>query len=143
MEIKNIVQTNADIVRVTSLAPDDYYQRLETGGYGGPRMRVGVVTGVHVNGEEVAVTAIEFPTEYGDGGPAHKVFGTDSDVALFPVTQLELDNHLDRALKHAHQARERVLRDLDTANSQVATLTELWDARNLLKPAPTSPALEG
>lgn len=143
MEIKNIVQASADVVRVTSLAPEDFYQRLETGGYAGPRMRIGVVTGVLVNGEESAVTAIEFPTEYGDGTPAHKVFAAGSDVALFPVSRLELENHLARALKHAQENRERIQRDLVTADALVETLGGLWSNRGELTPAPSSPALEG
>lgn len=139
MEIRNFVQSNAQVTRVMSLSPGDFYQRLDAASYGGPRMRVGVVTGVHANGDQAAVTAIEFATEYGDGKPALKVFAGDSDVALFPLASAELGQHLSQAIKMAGDEVGRLVRELEGARDTMRTLEALWERRAALTPAPSGP----
>lgn len=129
MQVSNIIQPAATIIRITEVKPGDVYQRLVKGTYSGDTDKVvfGMVMSVLVNGEDAAITAIEFtaPMYSGSIEPQVKVFANGTDVALFPATVKEWNAHMSGAL--AKQAKE-VEKAEATAERQRAVLVQMQDA---------------
>jgi hypothetical protein len=102
MQVQNIIQPAATIIRITEVKPGDVYQRLVKATYSGDKDRVlfGMVMAVLVNGEDAAITAIEFtpPMYGGTTEPEVKVFANGTDMALFPATVEEWDTHMRGAI---------------------------------------------
>lgn len=90
MIINTVIKQAAEISVITSISAGDIYKRLETPSYGGPRVVLGIVTDVLQNGEQAAVTAIEFiPPEYGAVEPKMVTFAGDAEVSIYPVARQE------------------------------------------------------
>jgi hypothetical protein len=108
MQVSSIIQPAATVIRVTEVKPGDVYQRLVKATYSGDKDKVvfGMVMSVLVNGEDAAITAIEFtpPMYAGFIEPEVKVFSGGTDVALFPATVEEWDTHMRGAI--SKQAKE-------------------------------------
>jgi len=129
MQVQNIIQPAATIIRITEVKPGDVYQRLVKATYSGDKDKVvfGMVMSVLVNGEDAAITAIEFtaPMYGGTMEPEIKVFANGTDMALFPATVKEWNTHMSGAL--AKQTKE-VEKAEATAERQRAVLVQMQDA---------------
>ena len=119
MIISTLIKPSAQVAVVTELAAGDIYKRLDTSGYAGHRLVLGLVTDVMQNGEKAAVSAIEFtPPEYTSAPVEPKLvtFAGDQDVALYPVQRAEFDE-LVKALEVA-QANTVETAERDLARKQ-------------------------
>lgn len=114
MRTSTLVQGNADIITIVSLRAGDVYKRLEKPTYGEKyELRFGVVRDVMHNGEDSAITALEFTADYTGVAPALKVFGTDSDLRLFAAEPEEIRSHFAEMVKAAEDAAAKASEELD------------------------------
>lgn len=121
MQVRQIIQSSADILTITRLSPGDVYKRVDTTTYSGdPTMRFGVVQTVMNNGEDSAITAVEWESDYSTGAKATiKVFDGAKPAALYPATPDEVAAHIDGLIASA----ERALREAErTVEKQAAAL---------------------
>ena len=108
MQVQQVIRNSADIVTITNLAPGDVYKRIEESSYGDPVLRFGIVQSVMNNGEDAAVTALEYAPDYTLGATtAVKVFTGTKPVAIFPATPDEVLDHIDGLEKAAEEALDR------------------------------------
>lgn len=108
--IKTLVSNTAQIVRIVSLQPGDVYKRLVESSYGSPKMQIGIVTGVMNNGDDAAITALEYEAAYGSVTAKVEVFTQSRDVSIFPADPAEVAAHLDEIQTAAYAK-------LDAANT--------------------------
>lgn len=135
MRTQQLVRTTATVVRIMELEPGNVYKRLikksyVTEGTSPYEIKLGVVQSVLNNGEETALTALEFEVSYGSIKPEIRAFGEDSDLQIFEATPAEVEtyfedlraeadrmvNSADAALRKAEQTQRAV---------EVATQTAL------------------
>lgn len=140
------VQTSANVVRVTELKPNDVYKRLVKGYGDDYKMHIGVVTDVLNNGDDTAITAIEFePERYSGGKPVEsKVFGATNDLALFSTTPEEVALFLDRVrerLDAETRTKQQELEALHTARVSLENIAVNVDGGKLTAPATSQEAL--
>lgn len=91
MKVEVLVKDSAQVVRIIQLSPGDVYKRLVKQSYETTySIRLGVVQDVVSNGEQAAITALEFDYAYSSATPKIEVFGDDSDLQLFAATPEEI-----------------------------------------------------
>lgn len=113
MKIQNLVQVQADVVRITTLQEGSIYRRItEKSSYDkSATVKYGIVTGIVSDGETTALTAVELPEGWGDA-PTPITFSGDSEVVILPCDTPEF-------LERAELARSRQLREITTAESEL------------------------
>lgn len=127
MQVQQMIRASADVLTITTMSPGNVYKRIETSGYGStdPVLRFGVVQSVMNNGEDSAVTALEFVADYSGVAASMKVFDGGKPVAIFPATPDEITQHLtdltERAEKDVTDA-ERALQAKRDAHARVLHL---------------------
>lgn len=106
MQVHQIIKNSADVLTITRLSPGDVYKRVVDGSaYGDATIRFGVVQDVMNNGEDSAVTALEYVSSYDGSASAElKVFTGSKPVAIFPATPGEVESHLDALTTGADRA---------------------------------------
>lgn len=156
MQVQQMIRASADILTITTLSPGNVYKRIEQpGAYAGgePVLRFGVVQSVMNNGEDSAVTALEFTADYSGVAAALKVFDGGKPVAIFPATPDEITQHLadlteraERDLKSAEdtlQSKRDALARVVRLRGQVGELSAPATADQLPPAAPEGVVLSG
>ena len=126
MQVQNIIRASADVLTITSLSPGNVYKRVGDSYSGDATLHFGVVQAVMNNGEDAAVTAIEYETDYSAGIKATlKVFTGGKPIAIFPATPAEITKHLTDLRAATVRSVETAERDLDTKRKALAAVEEL------------------
>jgi len=112
MKTAAFVRDTAEVVRVISLQPGDVYKRVITSNYGGEaELRFGVVQSIMSNGDDSALTALEFTASYSGVKPDIKVWSTEQDLSLFAATPAEILEHFQTL----NEAADKAVRDAERA----------------------------
>lgn len=126
MQVQQIVRASADVLTITRLSPGDCYKRVEESDYSGPSIKIGIVQSVMNNGEDAAVTALEYQVDYADGiKVAMKVFTGGKPAAIFPATPEEVAAHVSDIENAARRAVEKAAKDLDAKRAAHAAVVSL------------------
>jgi hypothetical protein len=143
MQVRQIVRSSADVLTITRLSPGDCYKRVEDG-YSEPTLKFGVVQSVMNNGEDAAVTALEYEVDYTVGAKARiRVFNGGKPAAIFPATPEEVTTHLAEIRQSTQQAVERAERDLTEKRAALAAVEALTASVGTLSaPATTSGVID-
>lgn len=127
MKINQLVQTNADIVTITTVKRGDVYKRLDEPSYGGPKLLFGVVTDVLANGETSVITALEVTASYDTVEVIEKVFAGGGEVQLYPAQPEEFTEHRARMIEASERSVATKRRELDRAQELYARVRDLVD----------------
>lgn len=128
--IKTLVSSSADIIQIVSLKTQDTYKRLyKQYGSSDPELRYGVVTDVLHNGENAAITVLEFSKAYdGSVNLESKVFSTDQTLELFPARPDELRSYFQDLVTSAERDLQKkemeVLQKRDNLSQAKALLLD-------------------
>ncbi len=106
MQTKNIIQSSANIIRITQLHKGDVYKRIEESSYGDPTVKYGVVMDILNQGDKGFIEALEYTKSYSTIDASLKIFGGDKDIAIFPTTIEEVKNHLNSAVESIRKSIE-------------------------------------
>lgn len=124
--IKQVVRAEVSATIVTDLKVGDVYKRVESSGYGDPKLLFGVVTDIMASGDELAITTLEFASEYGGAyDPALKVWLGSSDLAIFPATLDEFDVAHGEAIRKQELTVETAERDLTRKTDVLARMRQV------------------
>lgn len=139
MQIQNLVQVSANIVRITELREGTVYRRLtEKSSYDKTlEIRYGVVTGIVSNGEITAVTVMEFSDEYG-GSPAPRVFRESDDLAFLPCSVEEITDVLSTQIERQQHVVDTARSTYTKEVSTLATMKSIFDGTLVLESAPVT-----
>lgn len=132
MHVSQIVRNSADVLTITHLSPGDVYKRIEDSSYADASLRFGIVQSVMNNGDDAAVTALEFAHDYNGAAPAMKVFNGNKPAAIFPATPDEVLVHMTdvrnaakAALQRAADAHTKAAAQLDAVEAAFARIDAL------------------
>lgn len=126
METSQIVRNSAEVLTITKLSPGDVYKRIEATSYD-TSLRFGVVQDVMNNGEDSAVTAIEYAANYNSVSTTLKVFDGSQPAAIYPATPDEIAAHFDELEKAAVTAVEAAEATMEKAQAQMRQVLTLRD----------------
>lgn len=109
MQVHQMIRNSADILTITTLAPGNVYKRVDSRAFGEsePTLRFGVVQDVMNNGEDSAITALEFTADYSGVAAQLKVYDGAKPVVIFPATPEEITTHLAEVQQRAQKDVER------------------------------------
>jgi hypothetical protein len=128
MQVHSVIQPSATVIRITEVQPGSIYKRLTKATYSGDKDRVvfGIVTDVLNNGEESAITALEFtpPVYSGAVEPEAKVFSGTSEVALFPASLDEWQAAIGEAITKQERVVEETGRKLQQQSAVLAQMVK-------------------
>lgn len=92
MNVKQAIQSSANVIRVTSISPGDVYKRFDPS-YD-DKVYYGVVRNVHNDGETAVIQAVEYTKSYNSIDINFKVIRGEKDYTLFPAEPYELNVEL-------------------------------------------------
>lgn len=93
MQVKQAIQSSANVIRVTNISAGDVYKRFDDS-YD-DRVYYGVVHSVHNDGETAIIEALEYSYRYSSLDVNLKILRGDKDYKLFPSSPDELNTELD------------------------------------------------
>lgn len=123
---KTLVQTTAQVITVLDLKRGDVYKRLVKNYADTYEIKMGVVTDVMDNGEDSAITALEFASDYSGTTAKVTVFGTNQDIKIFPAT-------VDEVAAHMTELEEKASDDVRKKRSELAAAEDVQARIMVLK----------
>lgn len=124
MQIKQAIQSSANVIRVTSITAGDVYKRFDS--TYDDRVYYGIVRNVHNDGEVAVVEALEYMKQYGNIDINLKVIRGDKDYSLFPADPGELECQLQDVV-------DRKERDIIKKQEEIKKLTtEIAEMRTII-----------
>lgn len=126
MDTTNLIKASATIVTITKLGEGDVYKRIDDSGYSTPELKFGVVQSTMHNGEDAAITALEYGTDYsGSMTVKQKVFTAGKAAALFAATPAEIEAHVSSMAEGASRHLETKNREQAEAQRAVDRIKDL------------------
>jgi hypothetical protein len=115
MKVDQVIRASAEVVRIVALKPNDVYKRIGKSYGGEAKLVFGIVTDVMSNGDDAAITAIEYELEYGNVKPTIKVFDSVGDVAIFAAEPAEVRQHMEDLVRAVQDKEAKALAEHRTA----------------------------
>ena len=97
MQTKNLIQSQANVIKITSFKVGDVFKFMEEG-YSSVDTFFGVITDLYDTGEKSFIETIMYKKNYNEVTASTKIFKGGDDIAMFPATQAEVNQYLDSAL---------------------------------------------
>jgi hypothetical protein len=145
MQTQTLVQASADVISITHLSKGDVYKRLEKEFNNNYKMMFGVVMDVMHNGEDAAISALEFQDSYPEVKAEQKTFGTDSDLKIFSTNPEEVQAHVDDLKDSARRNVKERREQLERSETTLSNLTDVFDnvvRQGITAPSVRTPALD-
>lgn len=98
MQMKNLIQASANVIKIVNLKIGDVVKQVETSGYSNDGVYFAVVTDILNNGEEAFVQLTRYKKEYRSIDCDIKTYSGKSDLNIFPATVEEVKEHLAEAI---------------------------------------------
>lgn len=117
MITKQAIQSQANVIRITSISAGDVYKRFADSEYD-DKVYYGLVKAVHNDGEKTIIEAVEYCYKYSDISVDYKVIGGTKDITIFPSSPEELNLELEKA-------RKAQLKKIEDAQSQIEKSNQL------------------
>lgn len=118
MNVKQAIQSSANVIRVTNVSAGDVYKRFDDS-YD-DRVYYGVVQAVHNDGETAIIESLEYSYRYSSLEINLKVIRGDKDYKLFPSSPEELNTELSDVL-------DKKTREIETKTEEINKLTKEID----------------
>lgn len=124
MQTKSIVQTSANVIRITNLVRGDIYKRFDTSSYS-DKVVYGVVEGIYNNGDKTFIQAVEYKYSYSAIEANLKVIDGDADVSIFPATLEDIKEEFSRC-------EENTKRQIEDKREELVKLTKALETTQKL-----------
>jgi hypothetical protein len=122
MQTKNVIQTSANVIRITNLKKGDIYKRYEDSSYSSS-LYYGLVKDIKNNGEETFIEAIEYKKSYSSVDADLKIFSGSKDLSIFPATLEEVQEEfsgvvekLEKEIKEKQKEIENKTKCIEDTN---------------------------
>lgn len=120
MQTKQIIQSSANVIRITNIAKGNIYKRFDDN-----YTWYGVVNAVHNDGEKSIIEATEYRAGWSSMEVQYKVIKGEEDYTIFPATLEDFDKEFGGIISHL----ERKIRD---AEKTIADSTKQIEFTNKL-----------
>jgi hypothetical protein len=124
MKTQQIVQSQANVIRVTNISAGDVYKRFENEGYD-KGTYYGIVKNVYNDGEKTIIESTECKYEYSRITPKYKTISGTDDVVLFPASVEEMNLEFENARSSLERKITESLREVEEAKQQIIALDGL------------------
>lgn len=129
MNVKQAIQSSANVIRVTNITVGDVYKRFDES-YD-TKVHYGVVRNVHNDGEKAIVEALEYTKSYGGIDIEIKVIRGDKDYTLFPAEPHELNVELESVVTKKEKDIRDKKHDIVKLENEIADLKKLMSGEIL------------
>lgn len=129
MNVQQAIQTSANVIRVTSVAAGDVYKRFDDS-YD-ERVYYGVVQGVHNDGTNAIIEAIEYCYRYGSLDVEIRVLRGDKDYKMFPSSPEELNTELGDVIAKKQRDIEAKRKEITKLETEVKELSRLMSGERI------------
>jgi len=137
MKTKTLIQSSANILRITDLQKGNTV-KIVTKEYSSNEIMYGVVTDLLNSGEKTYIQFLLFKDSYGDIGGNVKVYSGDEDIAIFPTTVEEVQEHLSDAVKRMGEKLEKEKYELNNKIQAFETAKDFVSGQTSAKLTETS-----
>ena len=103
MQTKQIIQSSANVIRITNISKGNTYKRFEDNDC----VYYGIVTDVLNDGVNTIITATEYRKSWSSMEVAQKVMKGEKDYVLFPATIEEIESEFQSVVS----SKEREIED--------------------------------
>lgn len=107
MQTQQAIRANAAVIRVTNIGVGDVYKRFDAS-YD-DKLYIGIVKGVHNDGNNAIIEALEYCKQYGNVDVAVKILRGDKDYLLFPATPEDFERQLGDVIPKKRREIEKNL----------------------------------
>ena len=106
MQTKNLIQTQANVIKITGLTKGSVVKKVEDSSYG-DNIKYAVVLDIMNDGEKTFLELLEYTKSYNDIKGEIRVYSGDKELALFPTSVEEVKEYFEEATK-------RIEKDIET-----------------------------
>ena len=99
MQTKNLIQTTANVIKITNLKKGDVVKMIADGGYSSPEIFYAVVLDLLNDGENTFIEMLQYKKNYSSVKAEIKLFKGTDDISLFPTTTDEVKEYFESAIK--------------------------------------------
>lgn len=111
MQTKNIIQTSANVIRITNLKAGDLYKRVDDSSYS-TSIKYGIVKAILNNGEKTFIEAIEYTKSYSTIKAEMAIISGEKDIAIFPAT-------IDEIKDEFNGLEANLLKEIETKEKEI------------------------
>lgn len=111
METRTLIQSQANVLRVTALKKGDVVKLIEKE-YSSNEIYYAVVIDMLNTGKDTFLQLLQYKKQYGDITALIKTYDGSKDIALFPATIAEVQEHFQSAIKSMKQKIEDKKKEL-------------------------------
>ncbi len=107
MQTKNVIQTVANVIKITSLKKGDVVKMIETSSYSSPESYFAVVLDMLNDGENTFIELLKYKKSYGSVNAEIKLYKGTDDISLFPTSLDELKTHFEDSIQSIEKDIEK------------------------------------
>lgn len=122
MQTKQIVQSSANVIRITKLVKGDIYKRFEQNS---DDTYFGIVTDVLNDGINTIITATEYRKSWSSINVSNKVIRGTQDFILFPATPDDLDVEFQSVIDSKEKEIEQWQKNINDAKHLIVQTEQL------------------
>lgn len=119
MQTKQIIQSSANVIRITNIAKGNIYKRFDDYDY----TYFGIVQAVHNDGNNTIIEATEYKAGYSDVDVSKKIIKGEKDFVIFPATLDDLKLEFEKCIEKKKRDIETKLEEISKAKKTIE-LTE-------------------
>lgn len=120
MQTKNLIQTIANVIKITSLKKGDVVKMIETK-YSEPESYFAVVLDMLNDGENTFIELLRYKKSYDDVYAEIKLYKGSDDISLFPTDIDELKEYFSSAV---NKIEENIKEDKEKLANKISALAK-------------------
>lgn len=114
MITKQIIQSSANVIRITNLAKGNIYKRFDDN-----YTYYGVVRGIHNDGIKTIIESTEYRDSYGGLDVSNKIFKGETDISIFPATLDEFEDEFGQTVEKLTRKIIEANETIEKSNKQI------------------------
>ena len=115
METKNLIQTTANVIRITNLKRGDCVKIISKD-YSSKKVKFGVVIDLMNDGKSTFIEMLEYKKDWSSVETDYVIYGGDDDIAMFPVEPGEIEEFLNDTVKSMQKKIKEKNEELEVLN---------------------------
>ena len=107
MQTKNIIQTQANVIKITSLVKGNVVKIIDDSSSYSTDIKYGVVIDLMNDGSKTFLEILEYKKSYGDVSAEIKLYSGDKELNLFPASVDEVKEYFETTLSYISKSIEQ------------------------------------
>ena len=124
MQVRNLIQSMAQVLTITSLNKGDMVKMIEESGYSNPEVRFAIVTDIMNSGEKTFVEMLVYRKSYNSVDAEVKLYSGEKELHLFPTTVEEAQDFMEDTVKYLEKDLKEQRQNVQKKEEAVAKLKD-------------------